>query len=425
MVRLGNRAEPAACTAAVVLFRVDFWPGGEPLQLHALPLGRRRPNASCVRPSDAKACVERGVELVAPLPGCTVPCTLAGEGGAASTRTGDLAGADAGLVYGRGGHSVVRSALDLQFEGKTLDEQTPSATVHRRRVVDADFHIFSRRTASWVCPHGDRRFRLIASNPLGDPTRGQPPTLDELQRSTTNDRTSPLASGHEWSSWFRINSRDGASAEDRPLCCWRRCRPHPQPGGAQGMNTGIQDMINLGWKLALVAKAGAGGPARQRTSRNAPVMRDVLFKTENLTGSSRSENPIVRALSTTWALSSEARVRAAKQHGADEPDRRRLSRRPPLRGTRPFRRHRAAGDRVPDVHVRPRADAWREGPYDVLDRSASCSCRPQRYAAALDSGLRDAPRLGRPPRLVNSSPGRRDGPGRLRRGFGHGSSRPS
>lgn len=57
-------------------------------------------------------------------------------------------------------------------------------------------------------PMGDRRFRLIASNPLGDPRRGRPPTLDELQ--TIYDQRSHISARFRdmsWSSWFRINSR--------------------------------------------------------------------------------------------------------------------------------------------------------------------------------------------------------------------------
>ena len=41
----------------------------------------------------------------------------------------------------------------------------------------------------------------------------------------------------------------------------RRRGPHPIPRGVQGMNTGMQDAVNLAWKVALVAQ-GAGQRAR-------------------------------------------------------------------------------------------------------------------------------------------------------------------
>jgi 2-polyprenyl-6-methoxyphenol hydroxylase-like FAD-dependent oxidoreductase len=56
------------------------------------------------------------------------------------------------------------------------------------------------------------------------------------------------------------------------------------PAGARGMNTGIQDMINLSWKLAMVMN-GQAPPALLDTyeADRLPVMRGVLFKTDNLT----------------------------------------------------------------------------------------------------------------------------------------------
>jgi FAD binding domain len=69
------------------------------------------------------------------------------------------------------------------------------------------------------------------------------------------------------------------------------------PAGAQGMNTGIQDMINLCWKLAMAMK-GKAPPSLLDTyeADRLPVMRGVLFKTDKLTTAIGTENPIVRAL---------------------------------------------------------------------------------------------------------------------------------
>ena len=56
------------------------------------------------------------------------------------------------------------------------------------------------------------------------------------------------------------------------------------------MNTGIQDMINLAWKLALVLK-GQAPPALLDTyeQERLPVIRDVLAHTEGLTNVIASE----------------------------------------------------------------------------------------------------------------------------------------
>lgn len=47
------------------------------------------------------------------------------------------------------------------------------------------------------------------------------------------------------------------------------------PAGAQGMNTGIQDMINLGWKLALVIQGRVSARLLERYGEERlPVIRD-------------------------------------------------------------------------------------------------------------------------------------------------------
>jgi hypothetical protein len=69
------------------------------------------------------------------------------------------------------------------------------------------------------------------------------------------------------------------------------------PAGAQGMNTGIQDMINLAWKLAFVLKRQADPKLLDTyTHDRIPVIRNVLTKTEGLTDVIGSENPTFRSV---------------------------------------------------------------------------------------------------------------------------------
>jgi hypothetical protein len=64
-----------------------------------------------------------------------------------------------------------------------------------------------------------------------------------------------------------------------------------------GMNTGVQDAYNLGWKLALVV-AGAADEALLDTyeAERRPVAEDVLRSTGPSTGLIASTNPVVGAL---------------------------------------------------------------------------------------------------------------------------------
>src|SRR5262249_10164142 len=100
-----------------------------------------------------------------------------------------------------------------------------------------------------------------------------------------------------WSSWFGINSRMVPRLKIGRLLLGGDAAHIHSPAGAQGMNTGIQDMINLAWKLALVLKGQAPQALLDTYEQERlPVMRGVLTKTEGLTDLIGSENPIVRSL---------------------------------------------------------------------------------------------------------------------------------
>ncbi len=204
------------------------------------------------------------------------------------------------LISAEGAHSVVRTSLDLHFEGKTLNQHYALGDLHiDGDLPETDFHIFSSEHGFMgLFPMGGHRFRLIASNPLGEPSPDTEPRLSELQ--AVYDQRSPIAARfHDmtWSSWFAINSRMVPRLRVGRLLLGGDAAHIHSPAGAQGMNTGIQDMMNLCWKLALVLKDRAPDRLLDTYEQDRlPVMRDVLFKTENLTGLIGSENPVMRSL---------------------------------------------------------------------------------------------------------------------------------
>ena len=53
------------------------------------------------------------------------------------------------------------------------------------------------------------------------------------------------------------------------------------PAGGQGMNTGLQDEINLGWKLALVCRGKARPELLDSYEiERLPVIKKTLFGTD-------------------------------------------------------------------------------------------------------------------------------------------------
>src|SRR5580700_11246897 len=271
------------------------------------------------------------------------------------------------LISAEGAHSLVRTTLDLPFEGRTRDEQYALGDLLiTGDLPDSDICIFSSDHGFMgLFPMGGEHFRLIASNPLSKPSKDAGPSLDELQR-IYDQRSHIPGRFHDltWSSWFRINSRMASRLKVGRLLLGGDAAHIHSPAGAQGMNTGIQDMINLAWKLALVLK-GQAPPALLDTyeQERLPVIRDVLAKTEGMTNVIGSGNV------SPWAQEAE-RAQDAIATGMCQ-----LAigyRDSPLSATY-LQEGLHAGDRVPDLPVRYHSEGgagWQEKTlFSLLDPS--------------------------------------------------------
>jgi hypothetical protein len=165
-----------------------------------------------------------------------------------------------------------------------------------------------------------------------------------------------------WSSRFRINSRHMNTLRDGRVFFGGDAAHVHSPAGGQGMNAGIQDMINLSWKLAMVLN----GQAREELldtyqSDRLPVIRQLVQMTERATRAFNSTNPLVHAAITRLAPIVLARSRvqdkAAPRLGQLAASYRNC---PIAKGGGRIGSLRA-GDRVPDLRVR-------DGRlYDLLD----------------------------------------------------------
>ncbi len=204
------------------------------------------------------------------------------------------------LISAEGAHSTARQTLGLTFEGKSLDEQYALGDFYvDSELPEHDFHIFSSEHGFLgLFPMGSQRYRMIASNPISTPSKDTEPSLGELQR--LYDQRSPVPAklrDMSWSSWFHINSRMiHRMSVERVFVGGDSAHIH-SPAGAQGMNTGMQDMMNLGWKMAMVMK-GQAKPAllETYTTERVPVIENVLTKTEGLTATIGQENAVFRTI---------------------------------------------------------------------------------------------------------------------------------
>ena len=128
-------------------------------------------------------------------------------------------------------------------------------------------------------PFGKEVWRIFSMRGEDSPKGDEPATLEEMQRCV--DRYGPRGLNiHDpsWLSIFRINERLAAHYRvGRCFLAGDAAHIH-SPAGGQGMNTGIQDAVNLGWKLAY-ALNGAGNAEVLLDSYEAerrPIARAVI-----------------------------------------------------------------------------------------------------------------------------------------------------
>jgi 2-polyprenyl-6-methoxyphenol hydroxylase-like FAD-dependent oxidoreductase len=204
------------------------------------------------------------------------------------------------LIASEGAHSNVRETLGLAFEGKSLEEQYALGDFYvDGDLSDSDLHIFSSEHGFMgMFPMGNKRFRIIASNPISKPSKDTAPALEELQQ-LYDQRSAIPARFHdlEWSSWFHINSRMIHQLRSGRIFLGGDSAHIHSPAGAQGMNTGIQDLINLCWKLAMVLRGEAKESILETYAADRlPVIHGVLTKTEELTHAIGEENALFRSV---------------------------------------------------------------------------------------------------------------------------------
>jgi 2-polyprenyl-6-methoxyphenol hydroxylase-like FAD-dependent oxidoreductase len=244
--------------------------------------------------------VERGVQLI--------KLTGRRDGVSAVLRSGDGAeeALDASyLIAADGSHSMIRKTLGLPFTGKSLTQNYVLGDLHLAGDIPEDqLSIFMARNGFLaVFPMGDGRFRFMATDPDGITGETGDPTLEDIQR--LYDRTVHLPAALynlNWSSRFRINSRHMTTLRDGRVFFGGDAAHVHSPAGGQGMNAGIQDMINLSWKLAMVLN-GQARPGLLDTyqSDRLPVIRQLVRMTERATRAFNSTSPLVHAALTRLA----------------------------------------------------------------------------------------------------------------------------
>jgi 2-polyprenyl-6-methoxyphenol hydroxylase-like FAD-dependent oxidoreductase len=173
-------------------------------------------------------------------------------------QTGEILRA-AYLVGADGGRSIVRRQLGIPFLGATDDEVRMLLADVRVEGLDHDYgHVWMLDDNCFFAftplAGGADTFVLNTMGPGVEPTlAGLQATLDAVSRQT-DIRLRELTWATVWRSNVRLAQRFRTG---RAFLAGDAAHVHP-PSGGQGLNTGVQDAYNLGWKLATVL-SGLGG----------------------------------------------------------------------------------------------------------------------------------------------------------------------
>jgi 3-(3-hydroxy-phenyl)propionate hydroxylase len=151
------------------------------------------------------------------------------------------------LVGCDGGRSVVRKAAGIEFPGWDPTTSWIIAEVEMKQQPE-----FGLREGGGIGPVEDTgRVGVVLKE--RDVEHASEPTLVDLREALiAAEGTDYGAHSPTWISRFTDMTRQAASyRKGRVLLAGDAAHVHP-PQGGQGLNTGVQDAVNLGWKLAQV-----------------------------------------------------------------------------------------------------------------------------------------------------------------------------
>jgi 2-polyprenyl-6-methoxyphenol hydroxylase-like FAD-dependent oxidoreductase len=189
------------------------------------------------------------------------------------------------LVGCDGGRSSVRKLLGVGFPGEPSRVDTLLAevelTASPETIASVVAEVRKTQLRFGAVPLGDGVYRLGAPADGVAADRAVPPTLDELKEQVRKLAGTDFgAHSPRWTSRFGDATRLAERYRvGRVLLAGDAAHIHA-PVGGQGLNLGLQDAVNLGWKLA----AAVGGWAPEGLldsyqSERRPVAADVLDNT--------------------------------------------------------------------------------------------------------------------------------------------------
>jgi 2-polyprenyl-6-methoxyphenol hydroxylase-like FAD-dependent oxidoreductase len=221
-----------------------------------------------------------------------------------------------------GAHSRVRESAAIDFAGRSTGETHYLADVSFQPEDPVP------GPAMWLAPEGPLMLMRLPGRPsvwrmfidvTGDGPQLPEPTRESLQALMDRRALGPgraIIDTVHWTSIYRTSIRLAHSyCHERVFLAGDAAHVFP-PYGGQGMNTGIQDAFNLGWKLARVVR-GSSSSAILETyeAERRPVAIETIRQVDRRRRMYAVRSPFWRAL-RDQALKTLMPIEAVKRAGS-------------------------------------------------------------------------------------------------------------
>lgn len=180
------------------------------------------------------------------------------------------------LIGCDGGRSTVRKLLGLPMQGHAIDEKPKLvADLEVEGLNREHWHIwpFSRAGTLALCPLPNTALFQFMANAMPESM-----SIHEAVFKATGYLVKRVAWSSQYCPAVRMVNRYRVG---RVFLAGDAAHVHP-PTGGQGLNTGVQDAYNLGWKLAHVVRGGPDSLLDTYEAERLPVAAAVLGVAKHL-----------------------------------------------------------------------------------------------------------------------------------------------